>query len=96
LWDYGLNIKHDTFTINETECTLPYELSIGYALSLIDMGGAKNISLVGFDGYDRDDIRQIRMNELLDLFNEQSSMSITALTPTTYHISQGSIYAARL
>ena len=95
LWDYGLNIKHDTFTINETECTLPYELSIGYALSLIDMGGAKNISLVGFDGYDRDDIRQIRMNELLDLFNKQSLMPITALTPTTYRISQGSIYAGR-
>ena len=70
-------------------------MSIGYALSLIDMGGAKSVSLVGFDGYDRDDIRQIRMNELLDLFNKQSLMPITALTPTTYRISQGSIYAGR-
>jgi 4-hydroxy 2-oxovalerate aldolase len=96
IWDYGLNIKCDTFTIDETECTLPYELSIGYALSLIDMGGAKSVSLVGFDGYDRDDIRQIRMNELLDLFNKQSLIPITALTPTTYHISQGSIYSGRL
>jgi 4-hydroxy 2-oxovalerate aldolase len=60
------------------------------------MGGAKSVSLVGFDGYDRDDIRQIRMNELLDLFNKQSLIPITALTPTTYHISQGSIYSGRL
>jgi len=96
LWDYGLNIKRDTFSIDETECTLPYELSIGYALSLIDIGGGKNISLVGFDGYNRDDIRQARMYELLTLFREQSSIPITALTPTTYQITQGSIYAGKL
>ena len=95
LWDYGLNIKKDTFVIGETECTLPYELSIGYALSLADIGGAKNISLVGFDGYDRDDIRHIRMNKLLDLYEKQSSLSITALTPTTYRVKQGSIYAKK-
>jgi 4-hydroxy 2-oxovalerate aldolase len=96
LWDYGLNIKQNTLIIDKSECTLPYELSIGYALSLASIGGAKNISLVGFDGYDRDDIRQTRMNELLDLYNKQSSLPIVALTPTTYQITQGSIYAKKL
>ena len=95
LWDYGLNIKKDTFVIGKTECTLPYELSIGYALSLATIGGAKNITLVGFDGYDRDDIRHIRMNKLFDLYEKQSSLSITALTPTTYRVTQGSIYAKK-
>jgi 4-hydroxy 2-oxovalerate aldolase len=96
LWDYGLNIKQDVFVVDEKECTLPYELSIGYALSLANVGGAKNISLVGFDGYDRDDIRQIRMNELLDLYNQQSLVSVIALTPATYHLAQGSIYAGKI
>jgi 4-hydroxy 2-oxovalerate aldolase len=96
LWDYGLNIKQNTLIIGESECTLPYELSIGYALSLASIGGAKNISLVGFDGYDRDDIRQTRMNELLDLYHKQSSLPIVTLTPTTYQITQGSIYAKKL
>jgi 4-hydroxy 2-oxovalerate aldolase len=96
LLDYGLNIKHGIFAINETECTLPYELSIGYALALIEMGGAKGISLVGFDGYDRDDIRQIKMVELLNLFQNQSSVPVTALTPTIYNVEQGSIYARKL
>ena len=93
LWDYGLNIKQNTFIAGETECTLPYELSVGYALSLANTGSAKNISMVGFDGYDRDDIRQIRMNELLDLYYQQSHVPVTALTPTTYNLDKGSIYA---
>ena len=95
LWDYGLNIKQNTFIAGETECTLPYELSVGYALSLANAGSAKNISMVGFDGYDRDDIRQIRMNELLDLYYQQSHVPVVALTPSTYHLSQGSIYAGK-
>jgi len=95
LWDYGLNIKQNTFIAGETECTLPYELSAGYALSLANAGGAKNISIVGFDGYGRDDIRQIRMNELLDLYYQQSHVPVVALTPSTYHLSQGSIYAGK-
>jgi 4-hydroxy 2-oxovalerate aldolase len=93
LWDYGLNIKQNTFIVGETECTLPYELSVGYALSLANAGGAKNISMVGFDGYDRDDIRQIRMNELLDLYCQQSHVPIVALTPTIYNLDKSSIYA---
>ena len=96
LWDYGLNIKQNTFEINETQCTLPYELSIGYALSLANAGGAQHISLVGFDGYDRDDIRQIRMNELLDLYNHQLLVSVVTLTPATYDLAQSSIYATRV
>jgi 4-hydroxy 2-oxovalerate aldolase len=95
LWNYGLNIKQNTFIAGETECTLPYELSVGYALSLANAGGVKNISMVGFDGYDRDDIRQIRMNELLDLYYQQSYVPIVALTPSTHHLSQGSIYAGK-
>jgi 4-hydroxy 2-oxovalerate aldolase len=82
--------------INETQCTLPYELSIGYALSLANAGGAQHISLVGFDGYDRDDIRQIRMNELLDLYNHQLLVSVVTLTPATYDLAQSSIYATRV
>ena len=96
LWDYGLNIKQNTFIAGETECTLPYELSIGYALSLVNIGGAKSISLVGFDGYDREDIRQIKMNELLDLYHQKSHIPVVALTPATYHLSQGSIYAGKV
>jgi 4-hydroxy 2-oxovalerate aldolase len=96
IWDYGLNIKKDTFIINDTECTLPYELSIGYALSLASIGDATEISLVGFDGYDRNDMRQDRMNKLLNLYSNESLTSVVILTPTTYKIMHGSIYAKKI
>ena len=96
LWDYGLSIKQGAFIMEEKGCTLPYELSAGYVLSLVNIGGAKSISIVGFDGYNRNDIRQIRMNELLDLYSKQPLIPITALTPTTYQVAQNSIYAVKI
>ena len=96
LWDYGLSIKKDTFLVDEMQCTLPYELSAGYALSLASVGGAKSIGLVGFDGYDRDDIRQVRMNELLGLYNQKLLAPVVSLTPTTYHVTQSSVYAPKV
>ncbi len=93
LLDYGLNISEGVFQVHEKECTLPYELSAGYALSLADIGKASSISLVGFDGYSLEDPRQNKMIELFDLFKEQSNQRITMLTPSTYNIPQGSIYA---
>jgi len=95
LWDYGLNIKPSVFTMGEKECTLPYELSIGYALSLANVGGANSISLVGFDGYDIGDARQEKMEELFRLYLSQTTVNIVALTPTTYNIPKSSIYAAK-
>jgi 4-hydroxy 2-oxovalerate aldolase len=94
LKDYGLNIKENTFISNEKECTLPYELSIGYALSLAKIGKSREISLVGFDGYEVGDSRQDKTNELFALFRSQSTQTLTALTPSTYlKILQSSIYA---
>ncbi len=95
MWDYGLNIAPDTLIINEKECTLPYELSIGYALSLACVGNATSINLVGFDGYKDGDARQVVMNEIFELFKEQSIQAVTTLTPSSYNISQGSIYAGK-
>lgn len=95
IMDYGVNIQSRTLKIYDKECTLPYEISAGYAMCLADVGGASSISLVGFDGYDIGDIRQIRMNKLLTLFAKSSSKSFVSLTPTTYNICEGSIYATK-
>ena len=97
LWDYGINIKMNSFDIYEKECTLPCELSLAYALALATIGGARKISLVGFDGYRNDDIRQIRMNKFLKLYqNHPLALPVISLTTTTYPVKEGSIYAPSL
>jgi 4-hydroxy 2-oxovalerate aldolase len=52
---------------------------------------------VGIDGYERGDIRQTEMIDVLTkLKNFAPELQVTALTPTSYPIKQGSIYAPNL
>lgn len=74
-----------------SHCTIPSELTLSYALSICEAGGAKSVSLVGFDGYAPPDNRGKDSQETFDHF--KNKLSITCLTPTSYNINAGSIYA---
>jgi 4-hydroxy 2-oxovalerate aldolase len=94
--DYGLQVTKDTFSIGDEYCVLPFDLTAGYALSLAVAGNCAQISIVGFDGYDRGDYRQLEMIELLGQFKQVAEISPVALTPTSYPLEQGSIYAPNI
>ena len=97
LLDYGLQIKAGSFDIREKGCTLSAPLALGYALSVVTEGKAKEIKLVGFDGYDFRDPRQDEVkNIFLDYQKLSKSLSLESLTPTTYPIQQGSVFAPNL
>jgi len=67
---------------------------VAYAFSVAENMKANNVTLVGFNGYESNDTRQLEMLETLNLMqNFQISQHLLALTPTTYPIAQGSIYA---
>ena len=92
--DYSSTIEKDTLTAHKNYCTLPYDNTAAYALCIAFIGQAQKISLVGFDGYDVTDRRQMEMNEIFSMVSQQfGSTPIQALTPTTYPIKAGSIYA---
>ena len=83
-----------TLSAHKNYCTLPYDNTAAYALCIAFIGQAQKISLVGFDGYDVTDRRQMEMNEIFSMVSQQfGSTSIQALTPTTYPVKAGSIYA---
>lgn len=90
--DYGIELGEE-FTVNSTYCSLPKEMTIGYALAVAIVGKAKNINLVGVDGYASNDPRQKDMIDLLADITHKSEVTIKALTPTNYPINKGSIYA---
>ncbi|PKG57651.1 pyruvate carboxyltransferase [Shewanella sp. Choline-02u-19] len=96
-FDYGLNIEADEFIVTDNYCAVPYDLTAAYALAIAVHAQATHISLVGVDGYERGDIRQAEMIDLLAKFKGFApTLQITALTPTSYPIQQGSIYAPNL
>ena len=93
--DFGLRVSCDHFELSETGCTLPHALSAVYGIALALQGGARHVYLAGFDGYSAGDPRQQEMIDCLEFLRAQSAVDqrITAITPTTYPVKQGSLYA---
>lgn len=91
--DYGLNISAEQLEIYEAYCILPSALAVGYAISVAIEAGGRRVLMAGFDGYTAGDSLQEEMIEVLEQFKEKyKSVPLIAVTPTTYPISQRSIY----
>jgi 4-hydroxy 2-oxovalerate aldolase len=92
--DYGLTLEEGSFIIGPNGCRLQWPLAAAYALAMVTQAGASKISLVGFDGYSADDPRQEEMNDVFFKYSLlEKNISISALTPTTYRVSQNSIFS---
>ena len=92
--DYGLNVDPGKFEIFPTYSNIPNNTTVAYVFSVVNVAGSNHISLVGFDGYESSDPRQLEMIEMFNLFHVLFEGVFTqSLTPTTYPIYQSSIYA---
>jgi 4-hydroxy 2-oxovalerate aldolase len=91
--DYGLILEDDTFDIRAKCCHLQWPLAIAYALSIVTQAFAKEVLMVGFDGYESQDPRQEEMNEILTRYDRlHNRLPLKSLTPTSYPIQQGSVF----
>jgi 4-hydroxy 2-oxovalerate aldolase len=94
--DYGLSLVDKGIHIGAKGCGVEQPLAIGYALAVVTQAGVKEIGLVGFDGYGPDDPRQEEMNDLIRSYSaDPNAIQLLSLTPTSYDISQRSIYASK-
>lgn len=94
IFDFGLNIKLDSFEFNDEYCVTPNSLVIAYALAIATSGKAKQVLMAGFDGYGADDPRSHEMQTLLELYmHHEQALKITAITPTRYGVHTESVYA---
>lgn len=94
LIDYGLEVDPLNLDVGDTSCRVPFDVTSAYALSISVVSNASAISVVGFDGYALGDERQMEMVDIFNLFRLLEGVpTVTALTPTSYPILQGSIYA---
>ena len=92
--DYGLDVQNGNFSVESNSCVIPFDITAAYAFSIAEMMKAKTVSLVGFDGYNSNDPRQLEMLETISLMKDFAiSESLIALTPPTYPLAQGSVYA---
>jgi 4-hydroxy 2-oxovalerate aldolase len=97
LVDFGLDIQANILTSNKTYAIIPYDITTAYVLAMLLESTPKSISTVGFDGFDSNDPRQQEMVVILELYNQlRLSLEVLSLTPTTYPMTKGSIYAPNL
>ena len=91
--DFGLKVEEDSFIINNNGCVLNSALAFSYAISVANAANANRILLVGVDGYEPSDLRQIEMVDVIKRYNNmQDCIPVTAITPTTCPINQKSIF----
>lgn len=93
IMDYGIHIAEGEMQAGDTGCTLAYPFAAAYALCALAGSGAKRVLLAGFDGYGTNDSLQNQMNDMFATYLQQNpQVVLCAVTPTTYHIPQRSIY----
>lgn len=93
LLDFGIAVTTNGFKFHDNYCELPTSLVVAYALAIASSGQAKQIILVGFDGYGADDPRRKEMDQLFTIYqNTEESIPVVSITPTRYEIPVQSIY----
>lgn len=94
LINFGLLIKNSKINLEDDYVISPVDITTTYALSIAHIAGANLISLAGFDGYEKGDRRQKEMIESFTFFKDfYKETDMVSITPTTYPIKQGSVYA---
>ena len=89
IYDYGLNIKEGAFEIRSKTATLDNSLAAAYALAICTQAGAKKIHLIGFDGYQKNDVRFQEMSEVIERYSKlPNAAKLYSLTPTLFEIEE--------
>ncbi|WP_269520973.1 pyruvate carboxyltransferase [Alteromonas sp. BMJM2] len=94
LFDYGLIELAQTYEVFDNKCTIPFDITAGYTLAIATVMKPNTILLAGFDGYASTDPRQLEMIDLLARVQKFEGVpQILSLTPTSYSVPEGSVYA---
>lgn len=94
LIDYGLEVKAGELTSKTTFGVVPSDITTAYVLAILMESQPLSIKSIGFDGYDKNDPRQQEMINILDLYaKNKASFELESLTPTSYPLIKGSLYA---
>ena len=93
-YDFGLQVRENTFEYHNKSCITPYPLVMAYALAMLNSGSTKLIYLAGFDGYKSGDKRSLQVEHIWNLYNQnKSNVEIISLTESLYNIKKGSLYS---
>jgi 4-hydroxy 2-oxovalerate aldolase len=92
--DYGLDVNKEELSAKKKYAVIPFDITAAYVFAMLVESKPNSIKLIGFDGYEKNDPRQQEMLTIFGLYAEINIHNpIISLTPTSYPIKKGSIYA---
>jgi 4-hydroxy 2-oxovalerate aldolase len=91
--DFGLIVSEEGFHFHQTSAQLPNSLVVAYVLAIATSGGAREVLMAGFDGFQADDPRNGEMEALLEAYlNHPAHIPNQSITPTRYRVPVTSVY----
>ncbi|PWQ98688.1 aldolase catalytic domain-containing protein [Leucothrix arctica] len=92
--DFGFNNDAAQLSITSSFVDTKYDYTSAYLLGVLLVSKPAFVSLVGFEGYENNDSRQQGMLSIFSQYNNTNAAPpLTALTPSSYPVAKGSIYA---
>ena len=92
-----MNVNKDELSAKKTHAVIPFDITAAYIFAMLVESKPNSIKVVGFDGYEKNDPRQQEMLTIFGLYAEINIHNpIISLTPTSYPINKGSIYAPNI
>lgn len=92
--DFGFVNNSDVLSIENRFVDTKFDYTSAYLLGVLLISQPLRVSLVGFDGYESTDSRQIDMITLFNQYNNiDGAPELVSLTPSSYPVTKGSIYA---
>jgi len=91
IYNFGIDVKAETFKIFPNYCIIPYHMTIAYAIAFVKQANASRINLVGFDGHKDDNIQQKNMQGFFQIIAREN-IKVNSLTPTKYSLPERSLH----
>ncbi|WP_283709984.1 aldolase catalytic domain-containing protein [Pseudoalteromonas prydzensis] len=92
--DFGFSNQSSELVVNNHYVDSKYDYTSAYLLGALIVSQPDKATLVGFDGYQNTDSRQQDMITLFSHYNNiDNAPELIAVTPSTYPVAKGSIYA---
>lgn len=76
--NFNVKINQEGYSLdNDKYCEIPSNLTIAYALGLVSKGKCSDIYVVGIDGYEFGDLRNLEIENIFKLFTYRKITSLT-------------------
>jgi len=93
--DFGLQVRPNIFSFQESHCAIPSSLVLAYALAVATSGLASRIILAGFDGYPGEDARNAEGKRIFAQYQESlGALPLVCVTPSRYDLDCQSVYGS--